>query len=102
VASKLGSRADYPAANGPFINARDALIAGGFRVTWTEAATIKPRIGTAGRRTKFTCRHCGENVWARPGGRPVCGICHPDIEPMEAEPEHAADVAANGTRSELV
>jgi predicted SprT family Zn-dependent metalloprotease len=91
--------ADYPARGGLFINARDALIAGGFKVTWTEAAITKPnRFGTAGRRTKFTCRHCGENVWARPSSRPVCGICHPDVEPMEAEPEHAADAAANEAR----
>ena len=33
-------------------------------------------------RQKFTCRKCGQNAWAKPGAKLMCGICKRALKPL--------------------
>lgn len=65
------------------------LATSGFTLNWqslplnTEAAAKK-----AVSKTKYTCPTCGQNAWAKPDSRLVCGACYEEderLEPMQAE-----------------
>jgi ribosomal protein L37E len=73
----------YIDAGGPFAAAAVALLATGFALRWQASASTN---GTAGRgkknKTKYTCETCGQNAWAKPEARLICGDCE---QPMIAK-----------------
>ncbi|KPV50900.1 hypothetical protein SE17_24245, partial [Kouleothrix aurantiaca] len=68
----------YIQENGAFARACARLLAGGFALRWQAAgrgiggdAAAKKRAS----KTKYTCEECGQNAWAKPGARLICGDC---------------------------
>jgi ribosomal protein S27AE len=52
----------------------NSLLAQGFRFSWqARPAAAEAKKST---RAKFTCAACGQNAWAKPDARLLCGICH--------------------------
>jgi predicted SprT family Zn-dependent metalloprotease len=68
----------YIVPDGAYARAYRKLAATGFRVTWEsqpEADRRKRRAGRASK-TKYTCRVCAANAWARPRSKLICGDCY--------------------------
>ncbi len=75
----------YIEEGGAFARSCARLLAGGFALRWQAAgrdiggdAAAKKRAS----KTKYICEECGQNAWAKPGARLICGDC--DL-PMIAE-----------------
>ena len=75
----------YIEDNGHFARACARLQQTGFVLRWQAAgrgiggdAAAKKRAS----KTKYTCEECGQNAWAKPGARLICGDCE---LPMIAE-----------------
>jgi hypothetical protein len=78
---------DYPISGGAFEKARDELLASGYRVIWRTASVGdggESAEGEAKKRskTKFTCPHCGQNVWGKPGARVACADCSEALDKL--------------------
>jgi ribosomal protein S27AE len=79
----------YIQEGGPYQQAFNDLAATGYVLNWQSfplnAAMAKKK---AASKTKFTCPACGQNVWAKPDTRLLCGGCYEDegrLETLEAE-----------------
>jgi ribosomal protein S27AE len=70
----------YIIPEGHFAQAYAKLAASGFHLHWqsipASGRAVKPT------RMKFTCPECGQNAWAKPDARLICGQCY------EEEVEH--------------
>jgi predicted SprT family Zn-dependent metalloprotease len=68
----------YIIPDGAYASAYKKLAATGFRVNWEsqpEADRRKRQVGRASK-TKYTCRVCRANAWARPRSKLICGDCY--------------------------
>jgi hypothetical protein len=79
----------YIVEGGPFKTATDALIKGGFSISWADAAAIaddpavpKPK---SGQRVKYTCPGCDANVWGKDGLAILCQPCQQPFLAPEAD-----------------
>jgi predicted SprT family Zn-dependent metalloprotease len=77
----------YIVPGGPFHASAVMLKRAGFRIHWTSRTDEPAAKKKAASKTKYTCAECGQNAWAKPGAKLVCGNCHADedAETMEAE-----------------
>ncbi|MDH3379534.1 MAG: SprT-like domain-containing protein [Gammaproteobacteria bacterium] len=75
---------------GRFDLAADQLLATGFRLRWQSADVValngkvtmkvaKPKRN----KVKFTCDECGQNAWAKPRARLICGLCQEPLARQE-------------------
>jgi hypothetical protein len=68
-------------AGGRFHCVCDKLLRQGVQIdyveAWTEAGAAKAKKKL---KVKYTCRECGQNCWAKPDARFVCGDCSEDME----------------------
>ena len=70
-----------------YARAYTQLASSGYQLHWQSL----PAVGSAKKssKRKFTCPECGQNAWAKPGARLICGQCfdegNGDICPMVAE-----------------
>ena len=81
------SMTHYIIPEGRYARAYAQLASSGYQLHWQSL----PAVGSAkiSSKRKFTCPHCGQNAWAKPGARLICGQCfdegNGDIYPMVAE-----------------
>ena len=82
----------YVIEGGAFAKSFAKLEARGFKLRWqSRAAADDPaRVKKSASKTKYACPGCGQNAWAKPDARLICGECHEDSEGeiriiMEAE-----------------
>jgi predicted SprT family Zn-dependent metalloprotease len=78
------SMSHYVAAGGPFAQACAVLLAEGFALSWRDRAREHApgkTPGKAGVRTKYTCRGCGLNAWAKAEAVLRCGTCELALAP---------------------
>lgn len=76
----------YIEEGGAFARACAQLLAGGFVFRY-QAAGRGLKGGSAAKKkraskTKYSCAECGQNAWAKPGAKLICGECR---QPMIAE-----------------
>jgi hypothetical protein len=93
---------------GRYAQAYAKLAATGFQLHWQSIpATVQGR-GKKSSKTKFTCPECGQNAWAKPDARLICGECYDDGQGhiclmvaiswgATGEPVHADTVAFRST-----
>ena len=69
----------YIIEGGPFDVACDALLGGDFQLNWQSIAASKGKDKQAKAKqkskTKYSCSTCGQNAWAKPESRLMCGEC---------------------------
>jgi len=69
----------YIEPSGPFAAEAARLITGGFVLRWQAQGQGDGASATAKKKnkskTKYTCCDCGQNAWARPDARLLCGDC---------------------------
>jgi len=63
----------YIIPEGRYSNAYAKLASSGFALHWQST----PAVGSAKKssKNKFTCPECGQNAWAKPTARLICGEC---------------------------
>jgi hypothetical protein len=63
----------YIIPEGLYAKAYAKLAASGYQLHWQSL----PAVGSAKKssKNKFTCPECGQNAWAKPGARLICGEC---------------------------
>jgi predicted SprT family Zn-dependent metalloprotease len=71
----------YITPGGLFEREIGALLAGGFTLRWQSGGRSSSGKGVNKNKAKYTCPDCGQNAWAKPGARLVCGDC---MQPMQA------------------
>lgn len=85
---KTGQRmTHYVEAGGAYQTAFRELAATGFMLNWQSFPNPEATAKKAASKTKYTCPACGQNAWAKPDSRLVCGRCYEDqerVETMEA------------------
>lgn len=69
----------YIDPSGPFATETARLISGGFVLRWQAETQSSAATGRAAKKraskTKYTCCDCGQNAWAKPDARLLCGDC---------------------------
>ena len=65
----------YIDAGGGFEKACERLLGKGFQISWVDRAEDEPERKPRTTRTKYTCKGCGLNVWAKPDASIRCGDC---------------------------
>ena len=70
----------YIIPEGRFAQAYAKLAATGFQLHWQSAPVDKQGRAKKSSKRKFTCPACGQNAWAKPGARLICGECYDDGE----------------------
>jgi predicted SprT family Zn-dependent metalloprotease len=70
----------YIIEGGPFEGACMALVAKGFRLSWTDLAGDARPGGKSGSRTKYACPSCSAAVWGKDGLRLGCMDCEAELE----------------------
>jgi predicted SprT family Zn-dependent metalloprotease len=79
----------YVIAGGDFERATRELLAEGFQLYWktgdggkggTVAGTLGAPAASDKNKVKYSCATCGQNAWAKPNARLICGDC---TTPME-------------------
>jgi len=63
----------YVIPEGRYARAYATLSDSGYQLHWQSL----PAVGSAKKssKNKFTCPGCGQNAWAKPGARLICGVC---------------------------
>jgi ribosomal protein S27AE len=74
------SMTHYIAPGGPFERETSLLLETGFRLRWQSRGRSSEGKATNKYKAKYTCPSCGQNAWAKPDARLICGDC---TEPME-------------------
>jgi len=72
----------YITPGGLFEREIGALLAGGFTLRWQSGGRASSGKGVNKNKAKYICPDCGQNAWAKPGARLVCGDC---MQPMQAD-----------------
>jgi ribosomal protein S27AE len=67
-------------AQGRYETAYAKLAATGMQLNWQSLPAMGKGRGKISSKTKFTCSECGQNAWAKPGARLICGECFDDGE----------------------
>jgi hypothetical protein len=72
------SMTHYILPEGRYARAYAQLASSGYQLHWQSL----PAVGSAKKssKRKFTCPECGQNAWAKPGARLICGVCFNDEE----------------------
>jgi ribosomal protein S27AE len=70
----------YILPGGRYAIAYAKLAATGFQFHWQSVPASEGGKGKKSSKTKFTCPACGQNAWAKPGARLICGECYDDGE----------------------
>jgi hypothetical protein len=73
---------------GRYSKVYEKLAATGLQLNWQSLPAMGQGRGKNSSKTKFTCTDCGQNAWAKPGARLICGVCFNDgdtIPYMQAE-----------------
>lgn len=87
----------YIIPGGPYAKAYAKLAATGLRLDWQSAPAGQQAKAKKASKTKFSCRECGQNAWAKPDAQLICGDCYDegegDICMMIAEPSEEAEAA---------
>ena len=65
----------YIDAGGGFETACERLLGQDFQISWVDRAEDEPERKPRTTRTKYTCKGCGLNVWAKPDASIRCGDC---------------------------
>ena len=79
----MGQQMDhYIEPGGPFARAAQDLLATGWRVPYVDLWDEAKRRSGRESKTRYTCPRCGQNAWAKPKAKLVCGAC---TLPMAAE-----------------
>jgi hypothetical protein len=63
----------YIITEGPYAKAYAELASSGLQLHWQSVSAVG-RTKKSSKR-KFTCPDCGQNAWAKPGARLICGEC---------------------------
>jgi ribosomal protein S27AE len=63
---------------GRYSKAYARLAETGFQLHWQSIQAIGG--GKTTSKNKFTCPECGQNAWAKPGARLICGVCFSNRE----------------------
>ena len=58
-----------------FAKACERLLGKDFQISWVDRAEDEPERKPRTTRTKYTCKGCGLNVWAKPDASIRCGDC---------------------------
>lgn len=66
----------YIVHGGPFERACDEFLSKR-RLTW-ESFPIDKKVSVS--KVKFSCPDCGQNAWAKPSAKLICGICETEME----------------------
>jgi predicted SprT family Zn-dependent metalloprotease len=70
---------------GRFVLAADELINQGVAIDYVEAWTETGKAKAAKKlKVKYSCPECGQNCWAKPDSRFVCGDCETEMEAEES------------------
>jgi ribosomal protein S27AE len=67
------SMSHYIILGGRYAQAYAELAERGIRLHWQSSEQAKAKKTS---KTKFTCPDCGQNAWAKPDARLICGVCH--------------------------
>jgi ribosomal protein S27AE len=70
----------YIIPEGRFAQAYAKLAATGFQFHWQSVPASEQAKGKKSSKRKFTCPECGQNAWAKPGARLICGECVDEAE----------------------
>jgi len=70
------SMSHYIIPDGRYAKAYAKLAAQGFTLHWQSVPVTEQGRGKKSSKTKFTCPHCGQNAWAKPGAHLICGECY--------------------------
>ena len=70
------SMSHYIIPDGRYVKAYAKLAAQGFTLHWQSVPVTEQGRGKKSSKTKFTCPHCGQNAWAKPGAHLICGECY--------------------------
>jgi predicted SprT family Zn-dependent metalloprotease len=70
----------YIIPGGPYARAFARLEATGFQLRWQSAPQGEQAKAKRASKTKFTCPECGQNAWAKPDARLICGECYEENE----------------------
>ena len=67
------SMTHYILPEGRYARAYAQLASSGYQLHWQSL----PAVGSAKKssKNKFSCPECGQNAWAKPGARLICGEC---------------------------
>jgi hypothetical protein len=63
----------YIVSGGPYAQAYQKLQASGFELRWESRSFEKQQKAKRASKTKFTCPGCGQNAWAKPDAKLICG-----------------------------
>lgn len=66
----------YVQPGGAFDQTANGLIADGFKINWASFNNGPAKTEKKKNKIKYTCPDCGQNAWAKPEARLVCGDCH--------------------------
>ena len=79
----------YVIDGGPFLVEAQKLIGSGFKLTWQcRSADASARRKQPRSKMKYSCPECGQNAWAKPDAKLMCGECE---QMMECEAEENED-----------
>jgi hypothetical protein len=74
------SMTHYIIPGGRYSKAFEKLASTGFQLHWQSVSASGQGRGKKSSKTKFSCPDCGQNAWAKPGARLICGECFNDGE----------------------
>ena len=63
----------YILPEGRYAKAYAQLASSGYQLHWESLPAVGGKMKSSKR--KFTCPQCGQNAWAKPGARLICGQC---------------------------
>jgi hypothetical protein len=63
----------YILPEGRYARAYAQLASSGFQLHWQSLPAVGGKKKSS--KSKFTCPECGQNAWAKPGARLICGEC---------------------------
>jgi predicted SprT family Zn-dependent metalloprotease len=69
------SMTHYILPGGKYTKAFAKLAVTGFQLRWQSLPFGKQGRANKSSKTNFTCPECGQNAWAKPGARLICGVC---------------------------
>lgn len=80
----------YVVKNSRFDIVTKELLSDGFKLSWLDRFAVPRKKGGGSvkpptpryTRQKFSCRKCGQNAWAKPASKLICGTCKVGLKPV--------------------
>jgi hypothetical protein len=72
------SMSHYIISDGRYARTYATLAAQSFQLHWQSVPAIEQARGKKSSKTKVACSECGQNAWAKPDARFICGECYDD------------------------